>query len=519
MNENINEDYFTSSLEDCNLLFSIETKESFLLDVNELVQENFIKLEEINSNIGRLVKEINDVLLSNSEDVNNKDILLYNRFNNRFKFIADGQIFNFEFYYSKKDNKLVLIHFDKLIKDNNITHKRDLFLFIVELIVISILVIVSVLNKSSKFSHSLIYVFILPLLNIILYVIASKSEKKNYTIWMNQNSIDLYRKLYRSKKVSDLNKSYYFISWLNAWYLCTILLSIPASIKTNLPDLIYLAFFIIVLSLMFYSAGYILRMFRLTYLNLSFLSILIFLIGFVNKDYWAFIALLFVIVNQLLSKDILYLSKRITLDELQKLEVELNTYTNKADEIRLKFQTNIAIACVYLFILFHNKPFISETIIKILKLFNNEICIDLSTANTINTMAIGIERIIFLIFFVIILRTDKHHIQKFREKIINQIQIIIDFIVEKLYKNKRLSVPIFKKEISVFPNEKLIPSDVISNIADLPSNIKVVWQADPNKEWINDINNSKFESTVFVIYPDRSYYKSNIILNKIDLRQ
>ena len=133
-------------------------------------------------------------------------------------------------------------------------------------------------------------------------------------------------------------------------------------------------------------------------------------------------------------------------------------------------------------------------------------------------MAIGIERIIILILFVIFLRTDKYHIPKLREQIINQIQIIIDFIVERLFKNRRLSVPIFKNEISVYPNEELNPSDVIINIADLPSDIKVVWQDDPNKEWINDINNKKFKSEVLVIYPDRSCYKTDIILNKIDLR-
>lgn len=515
MNKIINEDYFIS-LEDYNLSFSIETKETFLSDVNELVQENFIKLEEINSKVGQLVKKINGILLSNSEDPNNKENLVYKKFKNRYEFSLDEQRFNFEYYYNKKEDSLVFTHFDKLIEDNNITPKRDLFLFIIEFLVISSLVVFSVLNKSVKFTYSLIYVFVLPISNIVLYILASR--KKNYTIWMNQNSIDLYRKLYRSKKVSNLNQMYFFISWLNAWYLCTIMLSIPIISKNNLHDLIYLAIFIIVLSLMFYSAGYILKMFRLTYWNLSIASVLIFLIGFINKDYWAFIALLFVIVNQLLSKDILYLSKRITSDEIQKMENGLNTYANKANEIRLKFQTNIAIACVYLFIIFHIKPIFSEIIITILKLLNNDIHINLCPGNPIYTMAIGIERIIILILFVIFLRTDKYHIPKLREQIINQIQIIIDFIVERLFKNRRLSVPIFKNEISVYPNEELNPSDVIINIADLPSDIKVVWQDDPNKEWINDINNKKFKSEVLVIYPDRSCYKTDIILNKIDLR-
>lgn len=517
MNKNINEDYFIS-LEDCNLSFSIETKESFLLDVNELVQENFIKLEEVNSKVGQLVKKINSILLSNSEDPNNKENLVYKKFKNRYEFSLDEQIFNFEFYYNKKEDSLVFTHFDKLIEDNNITPRRDLFLFIFELLVIFSLVVVSVLNKSVKLTNSLIFVFVLPISNIVLYILAFiSSRKKNYTIWMNQNSIDLYRKLYRSKKVSNLNQMYYFISWLNAWYLCTIMLSIPIVIKKNLHVLIYLAIFIIVLSLMFYSAGYILKMFRLTYWNLSISSVLIFLIGFINKDYWAFIALLFVIVNQLLSKDILYLSKRITSDEIQKMENGLNTYANKANEIRLKFQTNIAIACVYLFIIFHIKPIFSEIIITILKLLNNDIHINLCPGDPIYTMAIGIERIIILILFVNFLRTDKYHIPKLRKQIINQIQIIIDFIVERLFKNRKLSVPIFKNEISVYPNEELIPSDVIINIADLPSDIKVVWQDDPNKEWINDINNKKFKSEVLVIYPDRSCYKTDIILNKVDL--
>ena len=94
MNKIINEDYFIS-LEDYNLSFSIETKETFLSDVNELVQENFIKLEEINSKVGQLVKKINGILLSNSEDPNNKENLVYKKFKNRYEFSLDEQRFNF----------------------------------------------------------------------------------------------------------------------------------------------------------------------------------------------------------------------------------------------------------------------------------------------------------------------------------------------------------------------------------------------------------------------------------------
>lgn len=492
--------------------FRVETRESFVSDIKELVDAGFITKSEVDKNYDELVEKINTILLSYQDQSNiKKKYPIYEELKNRYEFKINDQKFNFEFFFDSTRNILVFSHFDKLIEDKEVTTKTDFGLFI-GVLLFNLLLSFFILPGEVK-SRPLsfwFYIFALPTVNILIYGLVwyKSHNKKNYTIWVNQNSIDHYRKLFRARTVSDLNKIYYFVSWLNLWFFCLILLSIPTgpngSVKSILCSLLFL---LITVMLMIYSVGYLLKMFRMTYWNISILSILLLLIGFLNKDYWAFIALVFVIVNQLLSKDILFLSNTITPEEIQKIETSLDTYTRKADTIRLTFQTNIVIAGLYLFIMIFNK---SRFLVQLIQALGP----NLKLNGTITTMITGIERLFLLALFVLFLKADTHWIVRCKNKLINQFHSLVDYISDKLYRNKKLSEPNFREEFYVFPDEQISPKDLIANITDLPSDIKMIWQSEPGVDWKTDPNQTEFNSELLIIYPDRTYYKGNVLLKK-----
>jgi hypothetical protein len=489
-----------------NFAFRIENRESFDRDIKELVDAGLIIKSEVDKNYDKLVEKINNILLSCQDQSNiKKKYPIYEELKNRYEFSINDQKFNFEFFFDTTRNVLVFLHFDKLIEDKEVTTITDFTLFFLALLVNLIFVII---NKPPLFSF--ISILVLPVINIFLFIFVcyNSKKRKNYTIWVNQNSIDQYRKLFRARTVSDLNKIYYFVSWLNLWIFCLILVAIftgynGSPIEILVSPVVLLGTVII----MFYSLGYLLKMFRMTYWNVSILSILLFLIGFLNKDNWAFIALVFVIVNQLLSKDILFLSNTLTPEEIQKIETSLDTYTRKADKIRLTFQTNIVIVGVYLFIIIFNKSLFLVQFIQALNPYLKLNC-------TIITVITGIERLIFLVLFVFSLKTDIHWVVERKNKLINQFHSLVDYISDKLYRNKRLAEPTFREEFYVFPDEQISPKDLIVNLTDLPSDIKMIWQSEPGIDWKTDPNQTEFNSELLIIYPDRTYYKGNVLLKK-----
>ena len=63
-------------------------------------------------------------------------------------------------------------------------------------------------------------------------------------------------------------------------------------------------------------------------------------------------------------------------------------------------------------------------------------------------------------------------------------------------------------EIRLFINEEIEPKETITNLLELPSDIKVIWSKEP--DWSKDPNNCVAE--VLVIYSDRSYHKHHVRL-------
>lgn len=489
-----------------NFAFRIEKRESYVRDIKELVDAGLIIESEVDKNYDKLVEKINNILLSCQDQSNiKKKYPIYEELKNRYEFSINDQKFNFEFFFDTTRNVLVFLHFDKLIEDKEVTTITDFTFFLLALLVNLIFVIIKKPPLSSYIS-----ILVLPVINIFLFmfVCCNSQKRKNYTIWVNQNSIDQYRKLFRARTVSDLNKIYYFVSWLNLWIFCLILVSIFTGYNGSPIEILFSSVVLLgTVIVMFYSLGYLLKMFRMTYWNVSILSILLFLIGFLNKDNWAFIALVFVIVNQLLSKDILFLSNTLTPEEIQKIETSLDTYTRKADKIRLTFQTNIVIVGVYLFIIIFNKSLFLVHFIQALNPY-------LKLNGTIITVITGIERLIFLVLFVFSLKTDIHWVVERKNKLINQFHSLVDYISDKLYRNKRLAEPTFREEFYVFPDEQISPKDLIVNLTDLPSDIKMIWQSEPGIDWKTDPNQTEFNSELLIIYPDRTYYKGNVLLKK-----
>lgn len=84
----------------------------------------------------------------------------------------------------------------------------------------------------------------------------------------------------------------------------------------------------------------------------------------------------------------------------------------------------------------------------------------------------------------------------------DEIQILINYVASKLYKNTEKSIPIFKDALQLHEKEKIEPSELINNLSILPSDIKVYWIKEPN--WNSEENT--LEAEVGVVYSDRSLY-------------
>lgn len=275
------------------------------------------------------------------------------------------------------------------------------------------------------------------------------------------------------------------------WLFSLLILATP-----NQTDNFYIVEMIVVLVIALSTAilavSYLLRIFNLNYWSTSLLTLFIVLIGFIGKDYWAFVALIFVIVNQILSKDIIYLTTHLNLSRKKDLQHYLSTFEGSGNEIRLKLKTNVAIALLYLFLIIFNDS-------KILKPFILFTSPNFPQNPLTNYLLIGIERIVVLCLLYVLLKNPRFSINRNKERI----QILINYIASKLYKNVEELTPSFKDELQLYKNEKIEPSELIDNLSIIPSDAKVYWIREPN--W--DSNDKEIEVEVGVVYSNRSLYR------------
>ncbi|MGV3310834.1 hypothetical protein ACEE16_02615 [Streptococcus suis] len=508
MNDKSLRDEVNESLVNYSGTLTVEIKDSFFLDVEELIRKDFISKQSFLVSLQGLVDKIIVCLNSQSQTNNKSKNIVYSVYKNRYEQSLNDHSFNFDFYYNPKENKLFFIHFDKLIPAEKVAKKREFFisLFVIATI-LAIHAFKIFINNYTPNMKLVIISLILPLLNLILFFAVKWRDNKNVdkAIWVNKNSIDLFRKRFRSQQFSEWTKWYYFISWLNLWIFCMILLVSIIPIGKGALTGLLISFFVLslVVALMGYSINYLLKMVNLNYWTTILLTLILFLIGFLSKDNWAFVALIFVIVNQILSKDIIYLSNNFTVDEQRSIEKKLITNRGHSNEIKMKFQVNIAIVIVYLIIIILNDSKLLKPLLEYIS----------PKAPLPDLLITGIERIVLMIFLLTILKSSINWIANIRREIFGKIQILFNHTSEKLYDELKNSEPIFRESITLFHDEEIKPEEVIENFQDLPLGVKVIWSVQP--DWTS--NQTECTAEIVVIYADRNYTKHSVHLKKMAL--
>ena len=526
MSENVNRQKLIDEIDFAkNLLendVNLEVKESFISDTLELLKEE-ITFEDYSKKLNDLLIELNSTLTTHSSEQNERLI------KNEYEFNLNENTFRFEFYHKKNNssNSLNFTHFDKLIDGPKITKKRDL--------VVPILLFLAILITFGINLYSLLFLS-LPIFNVILQLFLCY-KKNDKIIWVNESSIDIFRKWGRRRKIPDIQIIYFLLSWLNMWLFSGFLLGLyyhiqkdsdilvdyigKLAIKTGLinidpfgwlSEIIYsfiprefvsftirIGILIWIIFFIFYGLTFLLRIWSLNIFNTGIISSLILLVGFLSKDYWAFIGIVLVIVNQVLSKDIIFMSTNVSIEKIQMLEKYSGTHQGKINEVKLKFLTNTAIALLYLFIIIFNESLIIRPTFAF---FGN----NLPNFKLLDLFIIGTERIFVLSLMFFIFRLPELNVKKYFDKI----QLLLNFISDVIYKNNEFVAPKFVDEIQLFKNEKIDAIETITNLVELPSDIKVIWAEEPN--W--DMNQDNCLVEVIVIYSDRRSFTHQVSLIK-----
>ena len=149
-------------------------------------------------------------------------------------------------------------------------------------------------------------------------------------------------------------------------------------------------------------------------------------IGYLNKDTWTLIALLFVILTQIFSEDIIYLSDEYSNKKRRKFEKYKDTPKGKEKIIKLKFKINIVILFCYMFIMICDK---SRILVPLISIFVEE-----KLRNSIPCLLIlAVERISILSLILMLLKSEISFVVKYRKKFIDKFQIIINYIAKNQF--------------------------------------------------------------------------------------
>ena len=501
MSTKINQTIIKDKVKNINGIVQVEVKESFLLDVIEVLKADFINIEQFKEIYLKLIVKINKKILENyllPKDEKKKDPL-YKEYNNHLEFELEKNIFKFEFYFKYDKMKLVLVHFDRKIDGGQITKIWELATPVLMGIILFFYMVCKELKASQLIP--LIFLLLFNIGHIVLFCKLKWCKKENKEIWVNKSSFDLFRKWFRNRSIPDIHRMYFFVNWFNMWMFCLILLAVPNS-KTINP--VVTVFVLIAVPLIaIFAIGYLLRMFSLNYWSTFILTSFVLIAGFISKDNWSFVVLVFVLVNQIFSKDLIYLATDLDKRRKQGLEHYLNTFEGRENEIRLKFYTNVVISLLYLFLVIFNDS-------KILKPVLHFILHEFTDTNLSNFFLLGAERIIILVIVYFVVKHPKFRSYQIRERV----QILINYIVSKLYRNTRESIPIFKDRLDLFENEQVEPMELIDNFEVLPSNAKVYWIKKP----IWESKGETLRVEVGVVYDDRSLYTHESILYRTSLK-
>lgn len=401
--------------------------------------------------------------------------------------------------FDKKENTLFFVNFDKLVEYEEIIGNGNCIYLILEF-AFSALVYSRFIDKlQPKYTTAYMLTINILILLLFFYEVYKEIKGKKKTIWVDEDSFDIFRKWYRKRVKSDSSRFFYFLRWINIWGLCLILVSINYNCNTCL-----VLNLMIVILLMVYSINHLLKMFNLDYLMAFILISMVFLIGFLSEQNWGFVLLIIVVINQLFSSNILYITKNISKTEQKWIFDRLDTYAVKQKEIMAKLQISIFTAILYLFLKIYSSSFITNFLITI-KILPCE-----NTKGYISMINLGIERIVILVILVNMFMLDWKYISEKRENFYKKCQIIVNFISSKIYGDFMIPAPEVIKEMYIYPNEKIEPKELIKNLDDLPKDIKIFWRREPEF----NSKNQKINVEIIIRYSQTECYNYSSVLIK-----
>lgn len=464
--------------------FEIKFKNSFLLDF-KIIRDKFkLKENEFKKAFEKILNEINEDVLNSK---------------NNYSLKLDDHEFDLRIEFDKKENTLFFVNFDKLVEYKEIIGKGNYIYLLLEFS-FSAFVYFKFIDKLQPI-YTTTYMLTINILILLLffYELYKEIKGKKKTIWVDEDSFDIFRKWFRKRVKSDSSRFFYFLRWINIWGLCLILVSINYNCITCL-----VLNLIIVILLMVYSINHLLKMFNLDYLMAFILISMVFLIGFLSEKNWGFVLLIIVVINQLFSSNILYISKNISKTEQKWIFDRLDTYAVKQKEIMAKLQISIFTAILYLFLKIYSSSFITNFLITI-KILSCE-----NTKGYISMINLGIERIVILVILVNVFMLDWKYISEKREKFYKKCQIIVNFISSKIYGDFMIPAPEVIKEMYIYPNEKIEPKELIKNLDDLPKDIKIFWRREPKF----NSKNQKINVEIIIRYSQTECYNYSSVLIK-----
>jgi|GEM_PF-4956275 membrane protein len=474
-------------LKNLNCDFSVNITRTCELDITELIKCDILNENYLFEICEKLFKEIQRVKSENNEIPNWQLKFLKNpiskELKNQYTIEHHTGLLRFIFYFDYDKNELKIFNIFYLEKSNRKISKFDFCLITLEVILY--------IMSSCYYRFSDIGIFsILCLAHIVILFICC--NKVSYAIWIDKNSKNIFRKWYRSIQFENEWMLYYFISWLNIWLFSLFILTVPNKLPI-IGNIDLVSTILITVFLMVYAFHRLLKVVKISWKQLIVLIIGIFIAGFYSKDYWVVVALIFVVVNQMLSKDLLYLSSKVSDHKIRDNQGAINLIKRERKEIRMKSIANIVMIFLYLFTIFFNRSYIVTPIIKVLNpdiKINSELCF----------FFLGIERVLLLSLFIVIIYST-------RKKLLLFYQNLVDKIVDFFYQENETPLPVFKKEIEFYIGEDIQPKDMIDNIEELPPETKVIWIKEP--KGLSCI------AEVLVIYPDRTTYYQKVTVKKI----
>lgn len=429
----------------------IEQKNNYLEKFSKYVADGTISEDEVNNKIQNIKNIILRIETESNKSEKNKLKKQLTSGEEDIKLLS-GKKYTIIYFYNKNNNKIILKDIVEYAKE-----KKRVFWWLDA--VLSFYVMSQLWYINGIHSSTVLLFFLsltLLILNVITVVSYTRNKSDMYNIvgkdWLDKVLLDLY----------DFEKVYYFR--ISRTIQFSLLILIYASLFSTagicwiLTTVNLFSYFIIIC--MFVS-----NIFELTNFNFFyFIGIIIIAIlgGGLQSTNWEALVVVIAIISLLFSDDIW----KISLDYDNPLEGKYKSKKNKEIVERnvFKYKITLSVISLVLFI--------------ILKLLGDNILVgklilgdEFDKLNAITTLLYkGLDR--FLIAFILVFsyfglkKSDR--VKEFEKP-------ILDRLIQFVYKDLKLALPIVKTDITIDEDLKEIfePKTLIENLDDLPDDIIV----------------------------------------------